>query len=208
MKLHKVIWQRYDSNSYILEINNTVIIIDSNCELYPYLITNNIVPDYLFLTHEHFDHIEGINKIKESFSNIKVYATKSASELFSDEKSNMSFFFEGQNVSEAQADIEITENKTFNIADKNITCFLTPGHTDGCMIIQIDNLLFTGDTVLNNVKTPKNTPNSSKEKLVKSLDFIESFFNDETIIYPGHGEMFYKKDWNKATSLGKIIRNK
>lgn len=204
MELHKVIWQRYDSNSYILEISNLVIIIDSNCQLMPYLSKNNIIPDYLFATHEHFDHIEGIGQIKETFPNMKIIASKSASELFSDDKSNMSFFFDGKTINEPKADIEINENTVFNFMGKNIGCYLTPGHTYGSMVINIDNMLFTGDTILNNIKTPKNTPNSSKKGLIESLDFIDSHFNNDTIIYPGHGDKFYKKDWNKIISLGKI----
>ncbi len=204
MKIHKVTWQRYDSNAYILEMDNAVIIIDSNSELMPYLSKHNITPDYLFATHEHFDHIDGIKQIKNAFPNIKICASKSASELFNDDKSNMSFFFDGKNVIEPKADIEINENEIFYFADKKICCYLTPGHTHGSMIINIDDMLFTGDTVLNNIKTPKNTPNSSKKELIKSLDFIDTYFDDNTIIYPGHGEKFYKKDWNKAVSLGKI----
>lgn len=203
MKLHKITWKRYDSNSYVLEFNNVVIVIDSNCELLPYLHKNNITPDCLFATHEHFDHIEGIGEIKKDYPDMRVYAVKAASEMFNDETCNMSFFFEGQNVSEPKADIEITENSMFHIAGKNIQCCLTPGHTYGCMVIKIDNMLFSGDTILNNTKTPKNTPNSSKEKLIESLDFIDSYFDDNIIIYPGHGCKFYKKDWNKYVSLGK-----
>ena len=93
MILHKVTWERYDSNSYVLAFNGVVIIIDSNCELLAYLKVNNIIPDYLFATHEHFDHIEGIGNIKNAYPNMKVYAAKSASEMFSDETCNMSFFF-------------------------------------------------------------------------------------------------------------------
>lgn len=174
-----------------------------NCELLPYLKANEITPDHLFATHEHFDHIEGIGDIKNAYPNMKVYAVKSASEMFSDEACNMSLFFEGHNISEPKADIEIIENSVFDIDDKNIQCYLTPGHTHGCMIIKIDNMLFSGDTILNNTKIPTNLPTSSKEQLIKSLDFIDSHFGDDIIIYSGHGEKFYKKDWNKAVSLGK-----
>ena len=70
------------------------------------------------------------------------------------------------------------------------------------MIIKIGNMLFSGDTILNNIKIPANLPASSKEQLIKSLDFIDRNF-DDIIIYSGHWEKFYKKDWNKAVSLGK-----
>lgn len=133
---------------------------------------------------------------------MKVYAVKPASEMFSDETCNMSLFFEGHNILEPKTDIEIIEDSVFDIDDKNIQCYLTPEHTHGCMIIKIGNMLFSGDTILNNIKIPANLPASSKEQLIKSLDFIDRNF-DDIIIYSGHGEKFYKKDWNKAVSLGK-----
>ena len=65
----------------------------------------------------------------------------------------------------------------------------------------MDNLLFTGDTVLD-VKTPVNLPHSSKIKLKESIDFIDKNFPDDTIFYQGHGKPFLKKDWDKQKSLG------
>ena len=64
----------------------------------------------------------------------------------------------------------------------------------------MDNVLFTGDTVLD-VKTPVNLPHSSKIKLKESVDFIDENFSDDTIFYQGHGKPFLKKDWNKTITL-------
>lgn len=204
MKIHRIIWERFDVNSYVLEYDEKAVIIDCNSCTYPYLETNNIKLDYVFLTHEHFDHIEGLGQIKAKFPEVKTIATKTASQLFSSITDNMSKYFDGQDVVENSADIEITENTVFNIFNKEFKCFLTPGHTKGCMVIQVDNFLFTGDTVLNNIKTPKQGPNASKAKLIESLDFIESYFPDNILIYPGHGNSLYKYDWHKSLSLGKI----
>lgn len=204
MKLHKVTWERFDVNSYILEYNNTAVIIDCNMNTFSFLQSNNIVPSYIFITHEHFDHIEGIGLIKEYYPTIKIVSTQVSSMYFSDITCNMSRFFDGQNVVEPRADVEISTNKTFQIGNKMYTCYLTPGHTMGSMIISVDNMLFTGDTVLNNIKTPKQGINSSKEHLIDSLYFINNSFSDNTYIFPGHGNALMKSTWKIELSLGKI----
>lgn len=204
MDLHKVVWERFDVNSYILTYDNYAVIIDCNKNTLPFLQKNNIEPLYIFLTHEHFDHIEGIGQIKKVFPQVTTIATYESSKHFSDDTNNMSRFFEGDNVVEPKADIEINSNQTFHICNQDFICYLTPGHTLGCMIIQAGNYLFTGDTVLHNIKTPKQGINSSKEELIKSLLFIKNTFDDNIIIYPGHGEKLLKLDWKMELSLGKI----
>ena len=85
-----------------------------------------------------------------------------------------------------------------------IKTYNTPGHSEGGIVISMDNILFTGDTLLD-VKTPVNFPNSSKTKLKESIDFIDEKFSDDTIFYQGHGKPFLKKDWNKNKSLGQKL---
>lgn len=200
---HIVIWERYNVNSYILDIAGTIIIIDCNCNVYDYLVKENISPDYIFLTHEHFDHIEGIGRIKKAFPNTCIIASEEASQYFGDTACNMSLYFDGESVTEPRADIEINNNEIFEINGRQVKCFLTPGHTFGSISIAVEKMLFTGDTILNNIKTPKNTPTSSKKHLIESIEFIDSHFNDDYLFLPGHGTSFLKKDWNKTITLGK-----
>lgn len=203
--IEKVIHEKFKANSYFFIEDNKCIVIDCNTKTLPYLFENNLKPIYLFVTHEHFDHIEGIKQVKEHFPETIIIASKAASKLLSDAKSNMSFYMDGIGFEEIEADVYIEDTSSFSFGKYLIQTYYTPGHTTGGIIIHIDNALFTGDTVLD-VKTPTTLPNSSKKQLLESLEFIDSHFDDNTIFYQGHGEPFIKKDWDKNNSIGKRLK--
>ena len=46
-------------NMYILEENNHYVLIDPCIIELPFVNASNI--DYIFLTHEHYDHVSGVN---------------------------------------------------------------------------------------------------------------------------------------------------
>lgn len=118
-------------------------------------------------------------------------------------RDNMSFYYDGVGITEIASEIFIEDVSTFNFLGYSINTFYTPGHTTGGIVVQIDNMLFTGDTLLD-IRTPTIMPNSSKQQLKESLDFIDNYFDDNTVFYQGHGDPFLKTNWNKAISIGKI----
>lgn len=201
VKIDNVINTRYNTNSYIYKEHNKCIIIDCNINTYNYIINNNLIPEYLFLTHEHFDHIIGAGRLKKAFPQMMIIASTITSGLVQDSKGNMSFYLDGIGIEEVAADIFIENVSEFDFHGHKINTYYTPGHTTGGIIIHIDNMLFTGDTLLN-IKTPTTLPNSSKQQLKESIEFIDKNFDDNTIFYQGHGEPFLKKDWDKNKSLG------
>ena len=200
MDIKTVVTPHHKSNSYIVIINNKCFIIDINLEAIDYIKENNLEPEYLFLTHEHLDHIKGTSEIKKSYSDIKVISSKITAKNIQDSRENLSLYFDGIGFEEDGVDIFIEDENEFVFQNKIIKTYNTPGHSEGSIIINIDNILFTGDTVLD-IKTPVNFPNSSKAQLKESVDFIDENFSDDTIFYQGHGKPFIKKDWNKNKSL-------
>lgn len=206
-KIARIVNNRFNVNSYIYQENNKCIIIDCNIHTYDYIIKNKLMPEYMFLTHEHFDHIEGVMQIKKEFPNILIVSSSLTANLIKDKKSNMSYYSDGIGFEEDGVDI-YTENKSaFHFNKHIINTYSTPGHTECGIVIEIGHCLFTGDTVLD-VKTPANLCNSSKQQLIASLDFIDNHFDNDTVFYQGHGEPFLKKDWNKDISIGtKKIKN-
>lgn len=188
-KIDKVIHNKFKANSYIFMEDNQCIIIDCNTNTLPYLQEHNLEPAYLLVTHEHFDHVEGVKKLKECFPNMIIVASKITSSLMKDAKTNMSFYLDGIGIEEIEADVYIEDKSSFIFKENNIQTYYTPGHTAGGIIIHIGNVLFTGDTLLN-IKTPTNLPNSSKKQLRESIEFIDSNFDNDTIFYQGHGDPF------------------
>ena len=200
MDIKTVVTPHHKSNSYIVIINNKCFIIDINLEAIDYIKENNLEPEYLFLTHEHLDHIKGTSEIKKSYSDIKVISSKITAENIQDSRENLSLYFDGIGFTENGVDIFIEDENEFTFQDILIKTYNTPGHSEGSIVINMDNLLFTGDTVLD-IKTPVNLPHSSKEKLKQCITFIDNKFSDNIIFYQGHGKPFLKKDWDKTITL-------
>lgn len=200
MKIYTLVSTRHNSNSFIINIENKCIIVDINLEAIDYIKENNLEPEYLILTHEHLDHIKGTSQIKKLYPSIKIISSKITAENIQDNRENLSLYFDGVGFEEDGVDIFIEDKNEFTFQDILIKTYNTPGHSEGSIVINIDNLLFTGDTVLD-VKTPVNLPHSSKIKLKESVDFIDENFSDDTIFYQGHGKPFLKKDWNKTITL-------
>lgn len=201
LHIKQIVGDRFKANSYIFMEDSQCIVIDCNTNTLPYLQKNNLEPVYLFVTHEHFDHVDGVKKLKECFPNMVIVASKITSSLMKDAKTNMSFYLDGIGIEEIEADVYIEDKSSFLFKENNIQTYYTPGHTAGGIIIHINNYLFTGDTLLD-IKTPTNLPNSSRQQLKESLDFIDNYFDNNTIFYQGHGEPFLKKDWDKDISVG------
>lgn len=200
MDIKTVVTPHYNSNSYIIIIDTKCVIVDINLETINYVKEYNLEPEYLFLTHEHLDHIKGTSQIKKLYPSIKIISSKVAAENIKNIRENLSYYFDGIGFEEDGVDIFIEDENEFIFQDILIKTYNTPGHSEGSIIINIDNVLFTGDTVLD-VKTPVNLPNSSKEKLKQSIKFIDNKYSDDIIFYQGHGKPFLKKDWDKNKSL-------
>ena len=190
-----------NSNSFVVytEANNFCVIIDPGTEdcadLIAFINQKKLIPEYIILTHEHFDHIWGVNKLKEIF-NCKLLCSKDCSARITSRKKNMSFFYNQVGFETYPADIHI-EDIDYQIFwnQKVIEFISTKGHSDGSICILIENNLFCGDTIINNCKTVIKLPGGSKSKLINSLSLLEKKFSGKQIrIHSGHGESFWYED--------------
>ena len=70
LHIKQIIEDRYKSNSYVLFNTVNCIIIDINLNTIEFIKEKKLNPVYLFLTHEHFDHIKGTSQLKNMFPNL------------------------------------------------------------------------------------------------------------------------------------------
>ncbi len=190
-----------DSNCYVIykEDFRNCVLIDPGCEscddLIMFLKSLNKEPSHILLTHEHFDHIWGVTKLKESYDT-RVVCSKICSDSIRNKKKNLSLFYDNIGFELNSADILVEDYDVIKLNEFEFKIYSTPGHTEGSICIALEHILFTGDTLINNEKTVTKLPGGSKDKLYRSLELITNMFDDNCMIYPGHGDIVELIDLN------------
>ncbi len=194
-----------DIKTYLLEEDGHLLIIDPADHADVLERCSEAASVTVLLTHEHFDHISGLNRIRElCVSSCRVIAGTICSERIQDTKANLSAYADvlaelgGKQIPEywspfccKAADIPFDDRYAFRWMGHGVELFSTPGHSAGSCCIVLDDMLFVGDTVLENNLMVK-FPGSSK-KLYRSVTvpLLEQLLigNRVTLVYPGHGDM-------------------
>lgn len=182
------------SNCFVVSdiaMTSHCIVIDPGTEscsdLIHYLEVRRLIPDYVILTHEHFDHIAGVTALKQLYD-FKLVASDVCSAAIQNSKSNLSLFRDGIGFIVQEADWKIANHNSFEWYGHLCDMYVAKGHSAGGIVIVIDTNLFTGDTLMWNVKTITKLPTGSKEDLNHSLDLIKSFSSQGRMhVYAGHG---------------------
>ena len=208
INVRRVVNTPIDSNSYVLymEDNCNCIVIDpgtQSCDkLISFLHEFKLKPEHIFLTHEHFDHIWGVNRLKDVY-NSKIVCSIKCGESIIDRKKNMSVFYDQKGFQTYSADVLIKDlDCKLILNDLEIEFIDSKGHTNGSICILIENKLFTGDTIILNTKTVVKFPGGDKEKLKHSLELIFSRLKDKAVsVFPGHGNSFFLNEVNIGNLL-------
>ena len=169
----------YQTNCYIITINQKDIIIDPGIDAFVWIKQNATDPIAILNTHGHFDHVWSNTEIKEYFD-IPIYCPKGDIFMLTDDPLS-------QRTPKSQADFIIQPDETIVLEDTDIKFHHFPGHTPGCSAIQINNNLFSGDFIfagsIGRVDFPYSNPQDMKNSLKKVLQW-----KNDLIIYPGHGD--------------------
>nr|WP_199156622.1 MBL fold metallo-hydrolase [Pedobacter sp. ASV2] len=183
-----------DSITYIISNprNNQAIVIDPGTEndvrISDYLAENNLKLIYIFLTHEHFDHILGVNFLRLNFPEVSVVSSQKTSERLSNPKKNLAIFHNQINLLVKPSDI-IIEEGSLRMIDLDFEIFKTPGHTDSSISLKQENSFFSGDFLLRGSRIITNLPTGSKKQYQESIDKYKNRLQG-LIIFPGHGESY------------------
>lgn len=183
------------SNTFVIEVNETdIVIVDfGNYPLQDFLnwIDKNskkIVG--LFLTHEHADHCYGVDALKAKFD-FPLYCSAQCEVNMRNPKQNYSRYIEEFETFGVKSEaVVVQENQVLQFDQLEIKVIETPGHSPGSICLLTNNFVFTGDTILNNVKSPLSFPNSNKIYYNNSISKLNNLIAIGNIIYPGHGDYF------------------
>lgn len=189
------------TNTYfaINEETNEAVIIDpaSRSESILNVIQEEkLVPKAILLTHGHFDHIGGVEMLREKYG-IPVYVHEEDTILLMQQSDTLGSF--NENLLYAPADHTVTDGETLHLAGMDFYVIGTPGHSNGSVCYRVENVLFTGDTVFNlaigRTDFIYGDPMKMKASLQKLLDTV----TEDLVVHPGHGQsssFFYEKNNN------------
>lgn len=197
LKIERFINELMTSNCYIVadEASKHCICIDPASEKslreIEYIESKGLTLDYIILTHEHTDHNWGVNSLREHFPECKLICSEPCNKYV--KKTNRAYFLfyyddPDYRYEIASADILINNQvDAISWNGHNIKFILTPGHSYGSMCIDIDGILFTGDTIMP-FKPYFNGRDSKEDDWKVSIKKIKVLYKDDTLIYPGHGD--------------------
>ncbi len=138
----------------------------------------------ILLTHGHFDHIMGVNKLK-SLTNAKIYIYSDDMQFTTDDSLNLSFMAAPLRVEAFTADVTLNDGDIIELGSLRIRVLHTPGHTIGSCCYLVEDAIFTGDTLMKCSCGRTDFPTGSYPQMLDSLKKIENLEGDYHV-YPGH----------------------
>ena len=214
IEVYKYIMPVIASNMYIIIRENHALIVDpnENKNAVELLKERGVKDIIIFLTHEHFDHISGVNFFREQWA-CTVYANNWCKELVRDSNKNLSAFFmamfidktkeERKKVQELFKDdysccVDVGFEKEYRMEWNGLFVKLieTPGHSLGSICILInDKYLFSGDSLVDGNKVITRLPGGSRKCYNEITRPFLKGISREAIVFPGHGTEGYLEDF-------------
>ena len=185
LKIYKILPVGFTSNSYLLTNDNqTAVVIDpSGSYVLQRAEALGLKICAALLTHGHFDHVGACFALSDA--GVPIYCAQAEDELVHGKDSM--YFQYGLPAPTFKTQSILQDGDKITLAGMSFSVIATPGHTVGSVTSQVENNLFTGDTLFEESvgRTDLPTGNwSSLQASVKKLYALEGEYK----VYSGHGE--------------------
>ena len=183
MNVERYVMGVFATNTYFVGDDKEVIIIDpaGKTEKVESLLQDR-KPVAILLTHGHFDHIKAVDGLHKKY-NCPIYLNKEDEKIARSAKQGEVFGI--NNSAHISSPINYLEQGPLKIGNFTFEVIFTPGHTSGSVCYQIDNCLFTGDTLFH-LSCGRTDLYSGNDREMKSSLRILKELSDDLLVYPGH----------------------
>ena len=191
IKIGRMVLGTCSTNTYFVyrEGSQDAVVIDPadyGEHIYESLQKNGFQVAAILLTHGHFDHIWGCEKLRDLYG-VKVYANEAERDLLGDARKNISA--QAGRACTLHADEYLKDGDVLELAGITFQMIATPGHTPGgcCYYMEEAGMLICGDTLFEESVGRTDFPGGSMSTLVRSIKEKLFTLPDNTKCYPGHG---------------------
>lgn len=132
MKITTLMLGELASNCYIQEVGNKkCVIVDIGGDapiVFRRLEMMQLEPLAILLTHGHYDHIAGVEQVREKYQ-IPVYVHSLDANMLTDSRANLGDWLSTQPFQPVQEWKTVEDGDTLQFGDNTFTVIHTPGHT-------------------------------------------------------------------------------
>lgn len=191
-----------DAMSYLISIGDKRIVIDPHEDADMLSDLNGAYSLTVILTHEHFDHISGVNWLRTHFD-VTVFASKTCADriarpkngtelfpllLIGDKEAYKNFKNKYPLPYHCRIDQPLSGDENWRFGDCHIRIFETPGHSFGGISVLINgSILFAGDSLLGNGEEFRSIDSDIEIYKSVSLPKYICLLPCDITVFPGHG---------------------
>lgn len=198
MKIARLIFNPIQENTYVVwDETLEAAVIDAgnmgereNEILAKFISDNGLKPVLALNTHGHFDHLLGVNFLREKYGAKLAMSSKDDFLLKNASVSAELFGVRARDLPEA-IDIDLEGQESISFGATTLKIISVPGHTPGHVAFYEpqSKVLFTGDTLFRESIGRTDLPGGDYSWIMRSIIDNILPLGDEVNIYPGHGDV-------------------
>ena len=191
MRIEKKVIGACCTNVYLLisQENNAVLIdpADEADVIIEWINGLNVKLKYIFITHGHADHVLALEEVRDHFRVPVIISEADADRLIHTDLINERPYVRVP-FRPLKPDILIQGNDELWMDELKLRFYAMPGHTDGSMAIIVQDVIFTGDTLLKDGHGKTTLPGGDRDMLIRSIRRMLAELTGDYRILPGHRE--------------------
>ena len=188
-KVHTLVVGRLQTNCYILQSDSTALVVDPGDEperILRFLTDIAVKPSRIIATHTHFDHVLGVDSIRDKFQ-IPFLIHHDDLSMLESMQSRVRQIMDFSVPPPPKVDQFLRDGESIAFGEDRLKVIHTPGHSPGSISLVGPRFVLTGDALFNQSIGRTDLPGGDLDTLVRSITERLFTLDDDTIVYPGHG---------------------